>query len=351
MEKQRKRSGSLLTGFVIIILGILSVVGIYQFKRADDLALQVENQYAHSFHEMTDYVKDVDVLLKKSMLVSDPKQLSALSSEIYMQTAAAKANLAQLPTSEVDLSGTSKFLSQTGDYTSYLTAKVINDGKITEKEYENLSKLSDYADEVSDYLEDLDERILDRRLNFEKINDKKVYAENGDFLSGMTGLEDTFQDYPALIYDGPFSEHINALEPEVLKGAKNVSREEALDAAKTFFGDGRADVLTLSGEGGGTIETYDFAGQKEDRELCISITKRGGHVLYMLDNRVVNNDLLSMQQATDKAMAFLQKNGFTNMRSSYYEKNANIATINFSAVQDGVILYSDLIKIKFTASK
>ena len=48
---------------------------------------------------------------------------------------------------------------------------------------------------------------------------------------------------------------------------------------------------------------------------------------------------------SNKAQAYLESLGYQNMKSSYYEITGNILTANFAAVQDGVILYPDLIKV------
>ncbi len=345
----KRKSSRFLISFVIVMLSILSIVGIYQFKRAENLALAVENQYVHSFHEMADYVKDVDVLLKKTILVTEPRQLSSLAADIYMQTAAAKANLAMLPITGNDFSNTSKFLSQAGDYTAYLAKKVINDGVVTEEEYKNLSSLSDFAGQVNQHLSSLENQLYEQRLSFRETNQITVHADNGDenFNSRMETLEKSFQDYPTLIYDGPFSEHIEHLKPLFLENRLTINQSSALAAARSFCGGERAELLSFTGEGNGTIKTYDFMGQdKNGREISVSVTKKGGYILYMLDNRAVTETNLSIQQAQEKAMTFLKKNVFFNMRSSYYETDGHCVTFNFAAVQDDIILYSDLIKVK-----
>ena len=349
MEERRSRTGVIIC-VAIVTLAILAGVGIYQFKRANDLELVVTNQYTHAFHEMTDYVKDVDYLLKKSMLASGPAQMSAISSEIYMQTAAAKANLALLPLSGSDLSATSKFLSQVGDYTSYLATKVINEGVITESEYEMLGKLSDYAQEISGQLENLEMQLNAGQLSFEegKKSIMAAYASNEiSFDSGMESIEKSFQDYPSLIYDGPFSEHIENLRPVMLEGRPEYSREEAHKVAADFLGSERGQRLAFSDEGGGTLPAYNFVGQlDEKRTVNISVTKRGGYVLYMLDNRSVTEKALSVAEATEKAREFLRRQGIFYVESSYYEESDNVATLNFAALQGDITLYSDLIKVK-----
>ncbi len=347
MGYRKRRIFSWVTGVVIGVLAVISIVGIYQYKRAEDLALAVENQYVHSFHELTDYVKDVEVLLQKAMLVSDPKQMAALSSEIYMQTAAAKSNLAQLPVSELNLTGTSKFLSQTGDYTSFLAGKTIQEEVITEDEFLNLSQLAACATGVSQHLEELENQLYAQNLTLKEAAGMTAYAEEGDFLSGMEGMEKAFQNYPSLIYDGPFSEHIEDMKPLMLANEKMITEEEALSKAKAFVPLFWREKLSYAGESSGTIATYDFTAKGDrNREISISITKRGGFVLYMLDNRNVSKEILSVREAMQHAHMFLKEKGYEPMESSYYEKTGNVATINFAAGQDDVILYSDLIKVK-----
>ena len=116
-NKKIPRKYGVLYGIAAALFLVVSIAGIYQYQKAQRLALAVENQYVHAFTEVADYMRDVEVLLEKTTLVSDPGQLAVLSSEVYRQASGAKANLALLPVAELNLSGTSKFLSHAGDYT------------------------------------------------------------------------------------------------------------------------------------------------------------------------------------------------------------------------------------------
>ncbi len=349
MEERKRRYG-VIACVLTVTLAVLAGVGIYQFRRANDLELLVRNQYTQAFHELTDYVKDVDFLLKKSLLVSGPAQMSALSSEIYMQTAAAKANLALLPLDGADLSGTSKFLSQAGDYTAYLAKKVISAGEITGEEYDMLEKLSDHAETVSEELQEIEGKLQAGQISFKEEKTSQMAAYAADEISigsGMERIEKSFQDYPSLVYDGPFSEHIETMEPVMLEGRPDYDQEEARKVAASFLEDERAKRLTFSDESGGRMPAHNFVAQLgEEREVSISVTKQGGYVLYMLDNREVTDKKLSISQATEKARAFLRRQGMFYFKNSYYEESDNVATLNFAAMQGDVVLYSDLIKVK-----
>jgi germination protein YpeB len=94
------------------------------------------------------------------------------------------------------------------------------------------------------------------------------------------------------------------------------------------------------------IESYNFGKTENGNHLTISITKRGGYVLYFLENKEVTEANYDIEAATELAYSFLEGHGITSMTSSYYEVTNNIATINFAYSQDGTKCYSDLIKVK-----
>ncbi len=339
-----------LTTVVIITLLILSIVGVFQFYRAKALAQEVENQYVRSFHDMTDYVRDVDVLLKKSLLATDAAQLSSISADVFMQAASAKACLAQLPTDNAHLDQTAKFLSQVGDYTSYLSSKVINDSVITDEEFENLKQLSSHASSVNSMLTELQDKLYTQNLSLKSVIGLTAHAseENSDEETpGLYQIEKEFQDYPSLIYDGPFSEHIEKMEPAALKDKREFTQEQALSIAIKFVGADRAGGLSFIEEGGGTIPSYLFSVTRDNgSQLTIDITKQGGMVLWMLDTEDVTAENIAVTDAVKQGIQFLNSHGFSGMKESYYEKNGNTVTINYAYVGHNVTMYSDLIKIK-----
>lgn len=160
----------------------------------------------------------------------------------------------------------------------------------------------------------------------------------------MANVEKSFDEYPSLIYDGPFSEHIENREPALLKNAHTISQEDALNTAEKFVGTKGLAFESLSENT--AIPSYTFVKNTDSNQISISITKDGGYILSYLNSRNIDGERLDINSATDKAAEFLQKNGFYSMQSSYYEKSGGIATINFAYVQDNVTCYSDLVKVR-----
>jgi germination protein YpeB len=337
--------------YTILIAGVIAALiwGFTSTKRAKALEISNENQYNRAFHELVGYVDDIDTLLSKAQLTKSPSQLARLSSDIFRQSAEAKSCLGQLPTYEVQLDNTSKFLSQVGDYTYVLSQSMINGQEISQEEYDTLSSLNEYAASLKNTLSGIENRIYSGEVTISTVQSKSrgtvADAAANSILEDLENVEKSFEEYPSLIYDGPFSEHIENREPAMLKNCEDISQENAFKKAETFLGSG--DGLTFESLSENTaIESYTFTKDTQDGQISVSVTKKGGYILSYLNSRSVENENLDIDSATQKAGEFLQKNGFYSMQSSYYEKNGGVATINFAYVQNGVTCYSDLVKVR-----
>lgn len=333
------------------IIVSLTVWGLYEMNRIKVMETKIENNYNRAFHELVDYVDDIDTLLQKSMLVSSPEQMASISGELFRQTSAAKACLGQLPISEVQLENTEKFLSQVGDYSFMLSQDVISGGVIEEIDYNNLNSLGKYASILNERLLAMQNDVYDGNITFGTIEKEgRNYFENTAFASGMLtnfeGVEKEFQEYPALIYDGPFSEHIEKIQPVMLENKREITAEEALKKAKDFLGD-KGVNLSYSGESqNNRLPAYSFSSTVDGHEISIAITKKGGYPVYFIESDYSLEEKIDIPTAVNYAREFLQSRGYTSLKESYYEKDGGVLTINFAYEQSGIICYSDLLKVK-----
>ena len=308
----------------------------------------IENSYNRAFHELSGYIDEIDSLLSKARLANDPADLATISSDIFRKAEGAKACLGQLPTSQINLENTARFLSQVGDYTYVLSQDMIYGQSISEEEYATLESLNDYAAKLKTSLSDIEKRIYSGELKLTDTNAQtklnEAEAASGNVLEDLENVERSFDEYPALIYDGPFSEHIENQQSELINNSPEISREDARKKAEEFLG---TKNLKYESESENTaINSYTFTKTDNSSQTSISVTKRGGYVLFFLINKNVGEEKYDPSAATEKAMEFLNKHGYKDMVSSYYDKSNGIATINFAAIQDGVTCYSDLVKVR-----
>ena len=330
-----------------VTVTVLAVFGIYEFYSAKAYRQGLEDSYNRAFFELTDYVDDIDTLLAKSMLATSASEMASLSQELSVQATAAKSCLAQIPITEVSLDKTEKFLAQVGDYTYTLSQNIINKKAISEDEYESLSALGSYAASLNNALADISQKVYRGELRFGR-NSKTgaggvVYADSGDPFSS---IEKQIGEFPALIYDGPFSEHIENMKPKLLENKSEISKDAAAKKLADFLNIDSSSLEFTGETQNSNLPVYRFSGKRGKTDICATISKQGGYVVYFLGTRRVRPETLSVEDAIAKARAFLTEKGFESMKESYYEKKDGVATVNFAYQQNNVICYSDLIKVK-----
>lgn len=348
MTKTNKIHAAVYTALGIIII-VMAVLWMRCAKREKQMNTAVNNAYDSAFFRLSDYVSDIDALLSKAQLAASPAQMASISNEIFMQAAEAKSCFGELPSQNTNLENTAKFLSQVGDYTYVLSQNMINGQGISDKEYETLNSLNQYASELSKTLDDMEQKIYSGEISFLKASEfspeTSVKAAE-DIFSELENVEKSFEGYPSLIYDGPFSEHIENMQSQMLLSSPEISQQEARDKAMLFLGERGTTLEYETNMTNTAIEAYVFTGDDNGSTITVSVTKRGGYILYFLENRNVDTVNFDAASATENAMRFLESKGFTDMVDSYYEISDNIATINFAYSQNGIKCYSDLIKVR-----
>ena len=341
----RRRAVSI--SLIALALLLVGGAGVYQYAKAENYERQVTNQYTRAFQDLVDSVSDLDTTLAKGAVANSPAMLADIAGDVYRQATFAQANLGQLPIAHVELDNTAKFLSQVGDYTYSISKKVMGGGAISEAEYKQLADLSGYSATLLQNLQNMLSDLYAGNLSFAAVQQKSSRGAEGSFAGNMETVENEFAEYPSLIYDGPFSDHINKMEAKHLRSATELTQEQAMEKARAFLHDANISAIEPCGESGGTIAAWCFSGTDGDgTRLSVDITKKDGYVLYFLENREVKNRSIDIAQATKAGADFLVGNGILGMRETYWEIQNNIATINYAYVQDGILMYPDLIKIK-----
>lgn len=335
----------------VLLIAALFTAG-FQYKKAYALKLSVENNYNRAFFELADCAEAIEANLQKIALVSSPEQSASISAELFEKTAAAKACLAQLPLSGVLLENTEKFLSQTGDYTYLLSQKNISGEESSDEDYEKLRSLAEYSSVLREQLSEIRDdvysgeiRIGDLKKSSEKLL-STAEAAASDVLSDFERVEKQFTEYPSLIYDGPFSEHIQKINPVMTENAVLLSRDKVAENAAAFLGE-RGKNLLPDGESENTpFAAYLFKSANDYESVYTAFTKKGGYPLYFLVSREPGEEAIGIDEAISAAKEFLSERGFSSMKESYYDTSGGIATINFAYMQGNVVCYSDLIKVK-----
>lgn len=323
-------------------VAILVVCGFALKERNKSLKyrLLIENQYSRAFEQLNSSLNNISMAIEKTVYVSSAKKMSSLSAEIFGEAELAKTALSELPTGDSNLSTIYRFLSQTGNYALSVAKNITSENAVSDKQREELKVLRNTAKTVTEVINNSGiEYNTPEQWAIEvenRLND--IVSEQG-LASSLTQLEEDLSDYPTLIYDGPYSDHILEKEPLMTTGAREYTQQEALTVAQQTVGENNA--LRFEDMQSGKIECYRFA----DNNVNVTVSVHGGYLVYMRKNRAVGESLLSYDQALSKAKSFLKNMQINNMIDTYFYTDNGVCVINFAYLDGQTICYTDLVKV------
>lgn len=303
----------------------------------------LEYVYLSNLENLVAHTSNLNSDLTKIMYVSTPQMLNEISQKLFREASYAKIAINGLPIEYLQLQNTNKLLSQVGDYCISLAKLASNGDEISSEQREIIMQLKSYCDTMGTEVLVVADSIRTGSLSLQNIQSNSAGVVNGSenvgsIAEGFVEFEEGFTNYPTLIYDGPFSDHIMQKEPLLVKDKQVIEQEEAKQKAMSWTG---VTELYLGEDENSSMPSYTFYADG----VNIAITKQGGYMSYMLQSRVVENSSISHEQALERAKEYLSLLGLNSMEQTYYEVTNNIMTINYAYKQNGVIVYTDLIKV------
>lgn len=339
-----------------IVLGIALIAtgiwGYYQYNERNDYHTYLDIQFQRQFYDLIGHVENAQVDLAKAMVSGSNKDIIKHLNNTIFQAYMAQDKLTQLPFEHGAIRKTERFLNQLGDYTTAMVNKSLEGIVLDEKERSTLSELHSYANELSQQLIELQQEIVQGGVNFGDLRregNRDLSALNDKMEKfNLISFEERVQDYPELIYDGPFSEHLKEVKPR-LKG-KAISEDEALEIIRNSFKEEKVRDVEVVGEIENTpVSAYYIRGTRngnDGQDVSFAISKTGGKIVWYLNPREIGESKLDLKEAMDRAKAFLIQKGYENMTATYTTTYEGQSVINFAYQEKDVIIYPDLIKVK-----
>ncbi|ADL67792.1 germination protein YpeB [Thermoanaerobacterium thermosaccharolyticum] len=337
------------TAVMLLLLLVVGAWGYNQYMQKVSYHRYLQAQYDRSFYQLVNSIENIETSTGKLMVSSQENTTIPILSDVWRQAFEAQENLSQLPIGQPELDNTSKFLSQIGDYSYSLSKNVADGGKLTDKDYKTISELHNYAVYLGKNLQDLRSKIQGGYDlgNLRKKGTQKMSQIDSKILNvNMSAVNQQMSNYPTLIYDGPFSESQAKLTPKGLTGG-NVSYDNAVSIARRFIGK-PMDGATKYSPNNGKINAYgiELKPPQNGPSIYVNVSKKGGHVIWFMDQRMVSKVNISETQALNYAVKFLSSHGFSNMENTYSIKANGTVQFNFAPVQNNVRIYPDIVKVK-----
>ncbi|MGN0451280.1 MAG: PepSY1/2 domain-containing protein [Acutalibacteraceae bacterium] len=336
----KTRNAVRLISFCIAAVLVAAVFAVRARQDLKRYRLEIQNNYSRSLDVLNSSVNNISLILEKAEYVTTAKQLIRMSAQLLTEAESAKSALAELPAGD-NLDVINRFLSQVGNYAMAVSKSLVSGEEPSGDYAQNIAVLKNTAQKISEavgnssiaydnpsaWADDLDNKLEEQ-------------VDKNSLNAALDNLEDSLSDYPTLVYDGPYSDHILEKEPLMLKNAAAITEEEALKkAAETA--ECEVDKLSSDGTVEGKIPTYRFSGEN----VSVTISRAGGYAVYMRKSREIGDYVLQHAQAVEKAKRYLERIGMGGFTETYFFTDEGVCVINFAYLDGKTICYTDLVKV------
>lgn len=335
--------------FVSILLLLAFGLGSYAYAISTRSDTTQKNSYNYSFSELVNYVNNIENYLAKAMISKSSKHSAKTLTKIWNEANLAVVYMENIPFDDKGTSKSIKFLNQVSDYAYTLSRKSINGEELSKDDFDNLNKLYKYSVDLKNTINEMALELNNGTLSWDDLDNtsKLAFADEED-IDIFGSIESNFDDYEGLIYDGAYADFIVKNEKLGLTG-DNIDANKAKDKLINIFGKDQVEKIEESEQMvGGNIESYNFNVKLKSRQnpMDIQISKKGGWIISIVENRDVKEEKISEEDAIKKGKDFLNLIGYENMKETYSLKQSNIVTINYAYEENDILMYPDLIKVK-----
>lgn len=347
-EKRQRGLGGWITavatlGVVSLVLATMLVWNMYMPGNSTSM---LSTAYSKNFYDLVDYVDNLDVNLAKLNVSGDNDSRQKLLTDVIVQANLASDSLSSLPIREDARGGTIKFINQVGDFSKYLNNKLIDGKTFSERDISTLNQFKEVNGKIREQLDGLvDEMGYD--FDFTTLIGEE---ENNIILEKFNELEYNSVEYPKMIYDGPFADEDENSACNKKTGEK-ITEEQAVALVESQFADYGITKCSLKGTAEGKcFNVYNIDAEIKDNNVFVQVSEFGDIVLFDVfkESDSANS---GRDECIEKATAFLDKLGYKSIKPVWTTESGNSVYINFAPFnKDGVILYSDLIKMSVCQS-
>lgn len=340
---------------IVLAIALVAALGwgVYQYNEKNDYHTYLDIHFQRQFYELIGHVENAQVNLSKALVSASHKDIAKFLNDTVQQSYMAQEKLTQLPFHHGAIRDTEKFLSQLGDYSTAMVNKNLDGITLSDKELNTMVELHDYANHLSQQLVELQKKVVAGGVNFGDLRREgnrdlnRVEDQMKDF--NLINFEERMQEYPELIYDGPFSDHLKDIKPRLT--GNEISEEEAVNIIANAFEKHRQDNIRVTGKvENQPIEGYYVIIADENTpngyEATAAVSKIGGKIIWYMDPVLKGQSNISSEEAIKKAEEFLKRIGYNNMKVTYSIAYEGQIVINFAYEQEGVLIYGDLVKVK-----
>lgn len=347
-----KRFAAVAFPFALVALIGMGVWGFQENQEKNSLLIKAENQYQRAFHDLNFHMDQLQDEIGKTLAVNSRRQLTPSLANVWRLSYSAQSDVGQLPLTLMPFNKTESFLSDIGNFAHRVAVRDLQKEPLSKKEYKTLQTLYKRSNSLQEELQKVQSTVINRNLRWMDVelalaaDDKKT---DNTIVDGLRSIDKKAESYAEVDW-GPGVNDAAQRKRETVQRIKghNISVEEAKQRVANFLGMKRAAGVQVTKSKEKNFPVYSASVRKpgDDDRLHLDVTKKGGHVIWMVNNRDVKKRKLSLREGEASAEKYLRQHGFHSMQSITYDDYGDEAAYTFVYNEGGVTMYPDLVTVK-----
>ncbi|MGM7701699.1 germination protein YpeB [Pseudalkalibacillus sp. Hm43] len=343
---------------ILITLLAIAVVGTgywgykeHQEKNA--VLINAENNYQRAFHDLNFHVDALEEKIGTTLAMNSRQQLSPALAEVWRLTSEAHNDVGQLPLALIPFNKTEEFLTNIGEFSYRIAIRDLEKKPLSDQEYKTLEKLHQNASEIKGELRKVQSLVMKENLRWMDVElalATEADPQDNTIIDGLKTVDKSVEGYSEVNW-GPEMTKISDIKDNKYKAlsGKEISKKEAKDLAFKFLNLKKGSKVIVEANGKGSpYEAYRVSINEPDTKsnIYMELTKKGGHPVWILQDRNVKKAKISLYEGSQKALKFLKNHAMDQMELSTSDQYDNIGIFTYVKMQDDVRIYPQTITIK-----
>ncbi len=341
-----------------ILVAVLAVAvvstaywGYQEHQEKNSILIKAENNYQRAFHDLTYHLDQLHDEIGSTLAMNSRNQLSPSLAEVWRITSMAQNDLGQLPLALMPFSKTEEYLYKVGQFSYRNAIRDLDNEPLSEEEYQTLEQLYEQSGEIQNEMRQVQSMVIQENLRWMDVELALASEDeplDNAIVNGFKIVDEKVEGFSEVEWGSelPQLQQNDEALKERLNG-EEITEEEAREIALNFVELENVEVeIEETGEGL-AYESYSIKINDPEHEVDIymDISKKGGHPIWLLQDRQVGDTTISLNEASKRAKELLQKNDINDMQLVDSKQYNSVGVFNFAYLKDNVRVYPDSVII------
>ncbi len=322
----------------VISLGVtslaLATILTFGWMNMGDMQANVAGGYTQSLYELNAIVDDLDTNLARAKASSSAYDRVRVFTDIAVESENAELVLERFPLEMQTTERLTGFINQMGRDARGMLYTVANGGELSAEQVKALENMYATNAKVKSELNKLVEKCSQKDML------AAMRGEDCALIEGFTQIQNNvFEEMPA-------TGGAKVKTPAYLQGEEEITASRAESIAKNMFADYKVSEAKCTGEAAGILPLYNVNLTVPDGEMLVQLSKLGGKVIGFDSFKDCADRNFSVDRCVSIAEDFLAKMGYNGLSAVWASENGTTCNLHFATIKDGVVIYSDLIRVK-----